>query len=83
MKADYRPDRSYYRVYYKKSINNGVSWSSDMLLSDDNSQISNYPQIEVSNNKINVVWDDARSTFDIFYKYSDEIFILPLISIFM
>lgn len=46
-------------IYYKKSSNNGNSWSIDFKLNDNNAYASG-PAIEANNNFIHIVWSDRR-----------------------
>jgi len=61
-----------YEIYYKTSTNNGESWSSDVRLTDDDSD-SQYPTIAVNGNDIHVVWHDNRDVNrEIYYKTSTD-----------
>lgn len=62
------------QIYYKKSTDNGFSWSQDIRLVNTIYEASE-PNICVSGENIHVVWEDTRDhngnpTFDIFYKHS-------------
>lgn len=64
----------YRKIFYKKSIDGGISWGSDILLSSNINQIAITPDIIVSGNMIHVVWGDTRNlNYDIYYKQSTDI----------
>jgi hypothetical protein len=61
-----------YRIYYRSSIDNGITWNPITLLTGPSPLMAS-PDIAVKGNKIQVAWDDARddgSTMDIYYKNS-------------
>jgi DNA-binding transcriptional ArsR family regulator len=70
-----------FEIYFKKSIDNGNSWSNDIRLTF-NESLSKQPAIAVSSNNVHVVWSDNRVGYwsygnyynycDIFYKYSTD-----------
>lgn len=73
---DDNKDSTFGEIYYKRSIDNGVTWGDDIRLSNDPSQ-SVDPMIAVDGNKIYVVWDDTRDVeltenSEIYYKYSTD-----------
>jgi hypothetical protein len=54
---------------YKRSTNNGETWSSDVRLTNDDDKVSECPSIAVNGNNIHVVWDDDRDrNREIYYK---------------
>ena len=57
-----------YEVYYKRSTNRGVSWESEIRISDgyENSQ---YPSIAASGSTVHIVWTEGNS---VFYKRSSD-----------
>ena len=59
-------------IYYKRSVNNGLDWSSDVRLTDDPAASRN-PSIAVRNSVVHVVWTDSRDgNYEIYYKRSDN-----------
>lgn len=64
-------DFSNQEIYYKKSTNEGVSWSPTKRLTW-NAGLSNHPDIAVdSSNRVHVVWcDKTPGNFEIFYRRS-------------
>jgi hypothetical protein len=59
-------------IYYKRSTNNGVSWSSDIKIVND-LRSSFEPSIDVYQNNIHVVWyDDRHGRLEIYYKRSTD-----------
>ena len=59
-------------IYYKRSTNGGVSWSSDTRLTND-PNISTSPSIISSGTAIHVVWQDDRDgNNEIYYKRSTD-----------
>lgn len=68
--VDYRDGN--YEIYYKRSTDSGVSWGSDIRLTNDrNSSI--YPSLAASGSDVHVVWEDIRSgDLEIYYKHSTD-----------
>jgi hypothetical protein len=63
----------FYEIYYKKSNDNGESWSSDIRLSANDGSDSFSPQLAVNGYKIHIVWQDSRDGFyGIYYKRSND-----------
>ena len=59
-----------WEIYYKKSVDNGLNWSSDTRLTIDESY-SYWPAIAINNENIHVVWhDDRDGNYEIYYKTS-------------
>ena len=59
-------------IYYKRSTNNGASWSADIRLTNDPAA-SYYPSVAVSDSNIHVVWYDLRDgNREIYYKRSTD-----------
>ncbi len=59
-------------IYYKRSSNNGVSWSSDLRLTNSSGQSWN-PFVSASGSYVHVVWDDDRwGNDEILYKRSTD-----------
>jgi|WetSurMetagenome_2_1015567.scaffolds.fasta_scaffold18299_3 hypothetical protein len=59
-------------IYYKRSTDGGLTWSSDVRLTNDAAQ-SWYPALAVSGQTVSVVWDDARDgNQEIYYKRSTD-----------
>lgn len=62
-------------IYYKRSLDNGDTWESDVLLSDDDGMMSGNAQIAISGNNVHVVWQDEKDygwwdQCEIYYKRS-------------
>jgi PGF-pre-PGF domain-containing protein len=61
-----------YEIYYKNSTDAGVTWSSDVRLTN-NASSSGGPVIAVNGNNLHVVWDDNRDgNYEIYYKNSTD-----------
>ena len=59
-------------VYYKRSMNGGLSWTSDIRLTD-NIGDSFKPSVATSDTLIHVLWEDLRNgKSEIFYKHSTD-----------
>jgi hypothetical protein len=55
-------------IYYKRSIDGGVSWGADTRLTI-NSALSSSPSVAVSGSAVHVVWQDERDgNLEIYYK---------------
>mgnify|MGYP001608636178 FL=1 len=55
-------------IYYKRSIDGGISWESDTRLTN-NSAYSENPSVSVSGLVVHVVWQDSRDgNYEIYYK---------------
>lgn len=59
-------------VYYKRSLNSGVSWEADVRLTSSAGS-SYFPAIHVSGSMILVAWSDNRDgNFEIYFKRSED-----------
>ncbi len=59
-------------IYYKRSLDSGLSWGDDIRLTDDPNECY-VPSIEVSGSVIHVAWSDLRdSDWEIYYKRSTD-----------
>ena len=59
-------------IFYRRSTNDGVNWSTEEQLTMDTT-FSNTPSIAVVGSNINVVWEDMRDgNFEIYYKNSTD-----------
>ena len=59
-------------IYYKSSTDAGVSWGTDMRLTN-NTSVSLDPSVAVSGSVVNVVWEDQRDgNREIYYKRSTD-----------
>jgi len=59
-------------VYFKRSIDNGLSWGNDVRLTN-NPFRSWYPSLAVSNQFVHIVWEDSRDgNQEIYYKRSTD-----------
>ncbi len=57
-------------IYYKRSTNNGIAWSSDIRVTNNDSS-SNQPSISVSGAVIHLSWEEFRDgNNEIYYKRS-------------
>jgi len=58
-------------IYYKRSIDGGISWEPDIRLTNAPSS-SNLPSIGASGSHVHIIWDDYRdgSASEIYYKHS-------------
>jgi hypothetical protein len=55
-------------IYYKRSTNNGTTWSTDTALTNDTAR-SWYPSLAISDTIVHVVWSDRRDrNYEIYYK---------------
>lgn len=55
-------------IYYKRSIDGGISWESDTRLTNDPAYSEN-PSVLVSGSVVHVVWQDSRDgNYEIYYK---------------
>jgi len=65
---DYRDGN--YEIYYKRSIDGGISWEADTRLTN-NSFLSTKVSVAVSGSVLNVAWVDTRDSYnEIYYKRS-------------
>lgn len=59
-------------IYYKRSIDGGASWSSDLRLTND-AAISHFPAVAVAGLVVHVVWEEYRDgNAEIYYKRSTD-----------
>jgi hypothetical protein len=55
-------------IYYKRSLDNGTTWGTDIRLTDNLSE-SREPSVAVSGSYVHVVWHDSRDgNWEIYYK---------------
>ncbi len=55
-------------IYYKRSLDNGTNWGTDIRLTDNPSE-SREPSVAVSGSYVHVVWhDDRDGNWEIYYK---------------
>jgi hypothetical protein len=70
---DYRDDLSG-EIYYKRSVDGGVTWGSDVRLTTSSNFASWWPSIAVNGNNVHVVYRDSRDgatyNHEIYYKRS-------------
>ena len=67
---DYRDGNS--EIYYKRSLDGGLSWGTDTRLTDYTGY-SRLPSISVSGSVVHVVWHDTRDgNYEIYYKRSTD-----------
>ena len=61
-----------YEIYYKRSIDGGLTWGADIRLTNSSFDSWN-PSIAVSGSVVHVVWQDNRNgNFEIYYKNSTD-----------
>ncbi|UCE74600.1 MAG: exo-alpha-sialidase, partial [Methanomassiliicoccales archaeon] len=71
---DARNNESYddYEIYFKKSTDNGKTWSKEIKLSNA-PHYSDNPKIGVNGTNIHVIWtDDREGAYKIFYNRSED-----------
>jgi hypothetical protein len=57
-----------WEVYYKQSVDGGLSWADDERLTEDDA-LSNFPSVAISDSAIHVLWVDSRDgNSEIYYK---------------
>jgi hypothetical protein len=64
----------HWEIYYKHSTDGGLSWGADAHLSND-TLVSWYPSVSVSDSVVHVVWEDTRDgngEGEIYYKRSTD-----------
>ncbi len=62
----------YKKIWYKRSSNNGTTWSTDTALTN-HTGISEHPSIEASGDNVHVTWYDNRTgDQEIYYKHSTD-----------
>ncbi len=60
-----------WKIYYKRSIDDGETWGIDERISSNDPAFSRYPSIAVCDSIVHVVWYDERdSNKEIYYKRS-------------
>ncbi len=70
--CDDREVSFYPELYYKRSTDNGLSWSTDLQLTSNPSD-PGLPSMAVKNNDVHVVWHDLRDgNWEIYYKRSND-----------
>ncbi len=61
-----------YEIYYKRSIDDGLSWETDTRLTNNTAR-SNRPSVTVSGSVVHVVWGDERDgNEEIYFKRSTD-----------
>lgn len=63
----------YDEIYFKKSADNGDTWTEDIPLTSNDGYTSQWPDIAVDGNKLHLVWGDYRDgNYEIYYKNSTD-----------
>ncbi|HKR04005.1 MAG TPA: sialidase family protein [Bacteroidia bacterium] len=61
-----------FEIYYKRSVDGGLSWGPDTRLTNDTSH-TQFPSISVAGSVVNVIWQDSRDgNTEIYYKRSPD-----------
>lgn len=61
------------KTFYKRSPDNGSTWSADVQLSNGTSSFSEYPAHSLSGSELHVVWEDNRDgNIEIYYRGSSN-----------
>jgi hypothetical protein len=69
---DYRNDAGTGEIFYKRSVDGGLSWGNDIRLTNDPA-VSENPSIAVSGSVVHVVWQDKRDgNVEIYCKNSND-----------
>ena len=69
---DFRDNFYYGEIYYKRSIDGGMTWGADTRLTNDDAG-SHHPSIKVSGSVVHVTWCDSRDgDQEIYYKRSTD-----------
>ena len=69
-----RRDYGLPEVYYKRSLDGGISWEEDTRLTFSESSASYFSNLTASGQVVHVVWEDNREgNFQIYYKRSDDV----------
>ncbi|MCX6157812.1 MAG: T9SS type A sorting domain-containing protein [Ignavibacteriae bacterium] len=64
----------YYKIYYKRSTDAGISWGTDTQLNDTSHHDSFYAGVIASGAVVHVVWCDQRDgNYEIYYKRSTDV----------
>jgi hypothetical protein len=59
-------------IYYKRSTDNGITWESDVRLTNDTA-VSRYVSMSVSGLEVHIVWEEYRDgNAEIYYKLSTD-----------
>ena len=63
-----------FEVFYRRSTDDGITWSEEMMLSDEDLEGSGSPQIAVNGDNVFVVWSDCRgsSVKELYYANSSD-----------
>jgi hypothetical protein len=60
-------------IYYKRSVDGGVTWENDVRLTEDDNAESSYPSIAVEGEVVHVVWWDKRDgNYEVYYLKSED-----------
>jgi hypothetical protein len=61
-----------YEIFYKRSVDGGLTWGADIRISN-NVYVSSNPSISISGSVVHVVWDDNRDgNYEIYYNRSTD-----------
>ena len=71
--GDFRDDGSTREIYYKNSTDGGISWNTDLRLTDSETFDSVWPRIALDESTVHVTWyDDRDGNDEIYYKRFPE-----------
>jgi len=59
-------------IFYKRSDDNGDTWTADLNISVNSSDYSRWPSLVVSGDDVHVVWERWFYTYNIFYRHSTD-----------
>ena len=64
-----------YQIFYSKSSNNGGTWSSEIMLSGDDTSSSISPKMDLDDGKVHITWeeyDDVNGYYQTMYSKSTD-----------
>ena len=62
-----------YEIYYKRSIDGGLTWGANTRLTTNHTSATLFSNLSVSGSGVHVIWDDSRDVnYEIYYKRSTD-----------